>query len=80
MEELVALQSFWSLKKGTKTFYLRSNDRFPDFLGSLVRYDCPWKNKNKYASVIFLLVNQSRSQNNVLNLLDFPVFILVFRE
>ena len=43
---LVALQSIWSLKKGTRTFNIRSNEFFPDILGSLGRYDHPWEEKN----------------------------------
>ena len=52
----VALQSFWSLKKGTKTFNFHSNAPSPDLLGSLFQYDQPWEEEtNKRASVICFL-------------------------
>ena len=44
---LVALQSFWSLKKGTRSFNIRSNDSSPDILGPLGRYDHPEKKEKK---------------------------------
>ena len=42
---LAALQYFWSFKKGTRTFYLQSNEPSPDLLGSLVRYSHPCEKK-----------------------------------
>ena len=45
---LGALQFFWSLKKGTRTFYFRSNEPSRKILGPLGRYNHPWeKEKNK---------------------------------
>ena len=41
----VALQSFWSLKKGIKTFNFRSNELTCNILGPLGRYDQNWKKK-----------------------------------
>ena len=40
---LGALQFFWSLKKGTRTFHFRSNEPSCNILGPLGRYDHPWK-------------------------------------
>ena len=39
---LGALQFFWSLKKGTRTFHFRKNEPSCDTLGPLGRYDDPW--------------------------------------
>jgi hypothetical protein len=65
-EGLAALKHFWSLKKGTRTFDFRSNEPYPNILLSLVRYDYPWRKKNKkktnkHASVIFLLAKMHNS-------------------
>ena len=43
-------QSFWSLKKGTRTYNSRSHQPSPNLLGPLIRYDLPsgkanYKNK-----------------------------------
>jgi hypothetical protein len=62
---LVALQYFSSLKNGSIVFNFLLNESSPDFLGPLVRYDHPWKeqktNKNKHASVLFLLAKMENS-------------------
>ena len=58
---VVALQSFWSLKKDTRTFHFRSNESSLDLLGPLVPYDQPWKKKiqtNKHPSVTILLAKK----------------------
>jgi len=60
---LGALQFFWSLKKGTRTFQFRYNEPSCDILGPLGRYDDPWvKNKqtNKHAPVICLLAKNTK--------------------
>ena len=64
---LDALQFFWSLKKGTRTFHFRLNEPSHDILGRLGWYDHPWeknnkKNKktNKHASVICLLAKNAK--------------------
>ena len=44
---LVALQFFWSLKKGTRNFHFRYNEHSHNILGPLGRYDHPWKKKQK---------------------------------
>ena len=45
---LSALQFFWSLKKGIRTFNYSQNEPSCDILGPLDRYDHPWgKNKTK---------------------------------
>jgi hypothetical protein len=44
---LVALQIFWSLKKGTRTFNFLSNEPSRDILRPLDRHDHPWKKNNK---------------------------------
>ena len=38
---------FWSIKKCTTAFNYRSNEPSSDLLGSLVRYDHPWKKRRK---------------------------------
>ena len=59
---LGALQFFWSLRKGTRTFYFRYNEPSCDILGPLGRYDDPWgkenKTTNKHAPVICLLAKK----------------------
>ena len=60
---LGALQFFWSLKKGTRTFHFGSNEPSRKILGPLGRYDHPWKKKtktNKHASVICLLAKNTK--------------------
>ena len=52
---LVALQSIRPLKKGTRTFNFNLNEPSPDILGTLSRYDHPWKKTNKHACMIFLM-------------------------
>ena len=52
--EIVAPQSFMSLKKSFKTFNFCSNAPSPDLIGLLFRYDHPGKEKDE--SAIFLLV------------------------
>ena len=44
---LAALPSFWSLKKGTRTFNILSNESFPDILGLLAQCDHPWGKQTK---------------------------------
>ena len=44
---LDALQFFWSLKKGTRTFHFRQNEPSCDILGPLGRYDDPWGKEKK---------------------------------
>ena len=44
---LGALQFFWSLTKGTRTFNFRYIEPSRDILGPLSRYDHPWKKKDK---------------------------------
>jgi hypothetical protein len=58
----VALQFFWSLKKGTRTFNFRSNEPSYDILVLLDLYDHPWEKKtnkqtNKHASIFLLAKN-----------------------
>ena len=54
---LVALRSFWLLKKGTIIFNFCSNEPFPSILRLLVDAITTRENKqkNKHASKIFLL-------------------------
>jgi hypothetical protein len=53
---LVALQSVWSLKKGTRTFSFRSNPPSPDLLGPLFQYEQPrGKNNQKLINIIKIL-------------------------
>jgi hypothetical protein len=42
---MVALQCFWSLKKGIIALDFCSNEACPDLLGSLIIYDYPWEKK-----------------------------------
>ena len=67
--DLGALQFFWSLKKGTRTFHFRSNEPSRKILGPLGWYDHPWekekkkktnKQTNKHASVICLLAKNTK--------------------
>ena len=46
-EGLDALQYFWSLRKGTRTFNFRSNEPSRKILGPLFRNDQPWKKKTR---------------------------------
>ena len=43
--ELGALQFFWSLKRGTRTFHFRYNEPSYEILGPLGRCDDPWEKK-----------------------------------
>ena len=58
----VNLQSFWSLKKGNRTFNFRSSEPSPDILGPLVRYTItPGEKKiNKHTTVMFLLAKNTK--------------------
>ena len=65
---LGALQFFWSLKKGTRTFHFRQNEPSCNILGPLGRYDDPWgkekkkqkKTINKHAPMICLLAKNTK--------------------
>jgi hypothetical protein len=67
---LVALQSFWPLKKSTRTFNFSSNEPSPDVLRPLVRYNHLWKKQKKNninkikTSVIFLLAKKKKLRNS----------------
>ena len=45
---LSALQFFWSLKKGTRTFHFRSIEPSREILGPLGRCDHPWEKKQTH--------------------------------
>ena len=61
---LSALQFFWSLKNGIRTFSFRYNEPSRDILGPLGRYGHPWEKKkqqtNKHASVVCLLAKNTK--------------------
>ena len=60
---LGALQFFWLLKKGTRTFHFRQNEPSCNILGPIGRYNDPWEKEkkqqtNKHAHVICLLAKK----------------------
>ena len=50
--EAVALYSFGSLTQGTRTFYFRLIEPFPNLLGPIVQFTHPWENAQINTSLV----------------------------